>query len=240
MAISMGVLFRTFSQKCKIVHASARQGLLGSSTCLPSCPRIQHYQTISDDIPPKPKRPLSSFFLFVVEQRPKILAEEPDLRNTEVVKRIAAMWKEMSDSEKEVYRQEFESQRIKFQEEMEDFRSRLTDEQLDTLMEMSRKKREMRSKRRHRAELRKLNKPKRPPSGYSLFVKEHLSSTLRPGGARTTEEKQAMFKDAAEAWNAIPDYEKQRYNEEANQLLETYKEEMNDWKRRMEEEGTQV
>ena len=37
-------------------------------------------------------------------------------------------------------------------------------------------------------EMKKLNKPKRPPSGYSLFVKAHLNSAYRPAGGHTREE----------------------------------------------------
>nr|AFN61226.1 mitochondrial transcription factor A [Paracentrotus lividus] len=239
MAASFGAFSRVFSQKCRIWSISVtRSGLLGSSQqTLPWIHETRDFSQ-SQDIPAKPKRPLTSFFQFALEQRPKIVAMEPSMSVTEVTKRIAAMWKDMSEHQKEVYRSDFETRREKYMEEMEQYRSRLTDEQLDTLMEQDRDKRQKRAKRRQKAELKKLNKPKRPPTGYSLFIKAHFNQ--RATGGKTREEVRVIFKEAASIWHSLPEYERQQYNEEASLLSETYREEMEEWKRKMEEEGIET
>eukprot|EP00057_Strongylocentrotus_purpuratus_P003653 XP_003727081.1 PREDICTED: transcription factor A, mitochondrial [Strongylocentrotus purpuratus] len=235
MASSLGAFARIFYQNCRIWSVSTtRPGLLGSSS-QPKLPWMQDRKEFSEDIPAKPKRPLTSFFQFTSEQRPKLTAMEPNLSVTDVTKRIGAMWRDLSEDEKEVYRLDFESRREKYTEEMEDYRSRLTDEQLDSMSEIDRNKREMKAKRRHKSEMKKLNKPKRPPTGYSLFIKAQFNQ--QPAGGRTREEIQAQFKEAASIWHSLPDHEKQQYHEEASLLTETYREEMEEWKRKMEGEG---
>nr|XP_054773922.1 transcription factor A, mitochondrial-like [Lytechinus pictus] len=235
MAATIGAFSRIFQQKCRILSISAiRPVFLGGSEHQ-WLPWKQDTKQFSNDLPAKPKRPLTTFFLFSTEQRPKLTAMEPNLSVTDLSKKIAAMWKDLSDDEKEVYRLEFESRREKYMEEMEEYRSRLTDEQLETVTEMGRKKREMRAKRRHKTEMKKLNKPKKPPTGYSLFIRAHFSQQMV--GGRTREEVRAQFREAASIWRSLPEEEKQQYNEESSLLTETYREEMDEWKRKMEEDG---
>ncbi len=42
-----------------------------------------------------PKKPLSSFFLFSAEAREKLKKEEPDIKQTEILKKIGSQWKEL-------------------------------------------------------------------------------------------------------------------------------------------------
>ena len=46
-------------------------------------------------------RPQGAFFLFSGDMRPKVKAENPDMKVTEVAKHIGELWKNISDKEKE-------------------------------------------------------------------------------------------------------------------------------------------
>ena len=42
-----------------------------------------------------PKKPLSSFFLFSAEAREALKKEQPEIKQTEILKKIGAQWKEL-------------------------------------------------------------------------------------------------------------------------------------------------
>jgi hypothetical protein len=46
----------------------------------------------------------SPYFLFQGEKREEVAAKNPDLRVTEIAKEIGKMWKALSDSEKQRYK----------------------------------------------------------------------------------------------------------------------------------------
>jgi len=57
-----------------------------------------------------PKRPLSAYFLFLQKFRPKLVAENPSLKQniSEISKRAGTQWKAMSDAEKQPYQQQYQ------------------------------------------------------------------------------------------------------------------------------------
>ncbi|KAL9642794.1 hypothetical protein ABK040_009869 [Willaertia magna] len=53
--------------------------------------------------PDAPKRPLTSYMLFSQEQRKKIVQETPEIKVTEVAKKVGALWKQLSAEQKQPY-----------------------------------------------------------------------------------------------------------------------------------------
>ena len=51
----------------------------------------------------RPKRALSPFFHFAIEQKPILIAEQPDLSPKDIFKIIAEEWKSFSDNDKIKY-----------------------------------------------------------------------------------------------------------------------------------------
>eukprot|EP00967_Tisochrysis_lutea_P113466 scaffold180117_cov37-Tisochrysis_lutea.AAC.2 len=54
----------------------------------------------------KPKRALAPYMVFCKEQRPKIIAESPNLTFGEVGKALGAAWSKLSDEQKAQYKRE--------------------------------------------------------------------------------------------------------------------------------------
>ena len=52
----------------------------------------------------KPKKKPTSYFLFMKETRPTVLKEHPELKVTEVSKKLGELWKALSDEEKEEWK----------------------------------------------------------------------------------------------------------------------------------------
>ena len=53
--------------------------------------------------PNAPKRPMSSYFLFMNERRPILQKEKPELKFGELTKSLTDDWKSLSDKEKKKY-----------------------------------------------------------------------------------------------------------------------------------------
>ncbi|EKX44022.1 hypothetical protein GUITHDRAFT_153133 [Guillardia theta CCMP2712] len=51
----------------------------------------------------KPKRPLSAYFLYAGDKRATVKAKFPTIGNTEIVKKLGEMWRELPANEKKVY-----------------------------------------------------------------------------------------------------------------------------------------
>jgi len=51
----------------------------------------------------KPKRPLSAYFLFAGEKRPEVKVAQPELSNTQIVKKLGEMWRALPDAAKKPY-----------------------------------------------------------------------------------------------------------------------------------------
>jgi hypothetical protein len=51
----------------------------------------------------KPKRPLSAYMIYSTEKRPEIQAANPGLKLPDISKKIGALWKGLSASEKKPY-----------------------------------------------------------------------------------------------------------------------------------------
>jgi structure-specific recognition protein 1 len=47
----------------------------------------------------------SSYFAFQKEKRPEVVAKYPNLKVTEVAKKLGELWKALSESEKQVYKE---------------------------------------------------------------------------------------------------------------------------------------
>jgi hypothetical protein len=50
--------------------------------------------------PNAPKKPLPAYFLFCGDMRPKVQADNPDLKVSEIAKKIGELWAAASDKEK--------------------------------------------------------------------------------------------------------------------------------------------
>lgn len=80
-------------------------------------------KTISKKVPKKdggPKRPLIAYMHFAQERRKTLIQEKPQLKSkvTEASKIIGAEWKELSETEKEKYRQMAQDDRIRYEREV--------------------------------------------------------------------------------------------------------------------------
>tara|TARA_Y100001972_G_scaffold81750_1_gene99419 strand:+ start:4578 stop:5150 length:573 start_codon:yes stop_codon:yes gene_type:complete len=72
----------------------------------------------------------SGYIIYLVEQRPLIAKENPELKSTEIVSIIASKWREMSTEEKDVYNKKAKNEQQEQQQEQKS--AQLSEQNIDT------------------------------------------------------------------------------------------------------------
>ncbi|XP_019635317.1 PREDICTED: transcription factor A, mitochondrial-like [Branchiostoma belcheri] len=198
----------------------------------PAAPLLQFSRCFvqsSSKFPVPPKRPANAYIRYVNQKMPSVRSQNPGAGQNEIVRICASLWKQLSDIEKQPYVTEAAAEREKYKSEYEDFKSDFTIEEWGEYQDSRRQRRQKLKNRRRREELHQLGKPKLPPHGYGLFVKDMLS-----GGSGNMAQQ---MKDMKGQWNNLAEAEKQKYMSEASKAKEKYDSEMQAWEKKMVEQG---
>ncbi|XP_064418791.1 transcription factor A, mitochondrial isoform X2 [Latimeria chalumnae] len=152
--------------------------------------------------PRPPKRPISAYLRYAMEQQPILIKQNPDVKIVEITKQIALGWKELSVAQKQPYEAIADVHKQKYREEMEKYKAQLTPAQLAALQEQRRQKMAKRKLIRRKRELTMLGKPKRPRSAFNIFMAEHFEEAK---GATMQAKMKTLFED----WNNFHTSQKQ-------------------------------
>ncbi|XP_006831163.1 PREDICTED: transcription factor A, mitochondrial isoform X2 [Chrysochloris asiatica] len=105
-----------------------------------------------------PKKPLSSYLRFSTEQLPKYKAQNPDAKNSELIKKIAQQWRELPDSEKKVYEDAYRVDWEAYKEEINRIQEQLTPSQIISMeKEIMQKRLKRKALIKKRAKLKAVN-----------------------------------------------------------------------------------
>ncbi|NXX56731.1 TFAM factor, partial [Scopus umbretta] len=178
----------------------------------------------------RPKRPLTAYFRFLKENRSAFRQKNPEMSNVELVKRIAGAWKELPASQKQVYEEARKADWQRYEEQLATYKAQLTPAQAAALKEERRKRLAKRRSFRAKRELTVLGKPKRPRSGFNIFVSENFqeSEGLSPMG---------KMKQLFDTWRKLSGSQKQPYLQLAEDDKVRYENEMKSWEAKMIELG---
>merc|ERR1712025_1541784 len=146
--------------------------------------------------PNRPKKPLSSYFLFTADKRDEMKAKYPDLKVHEIAKKLGEMWKNMEDKSK--YEKQAEEAKSAYQEAMRNYQpSGGTGKSPKTAQKRPQKD---------------PNAPKRPQSSYFLWMNENRQKIKDENpGISVTE----IGKKAGEIWKNMSADDKKVYDDKA-------------------------
>uniref|UniRef100_A0A8D0L2Q0 Transcription factor A, mitochondrial n=1 Tax=Sphenodon punctatus TaxID=8508 RepID=A0A8D0L2Q0_SPHPU len=178
----------------------------------------------------RPKQPLTAYFRFLKDQHHIYKKQNPDVTVVERAKKIAHAWRELPASEKQTYEAAAKADRQVFLEELAKYKARLTLEQQTTLKEEKRLKRSKQKAIRKKRELTRLGKPKRPRSGFNIFMSEHFQEAK---GISV----QAKMKNLFDEWKRLPSSQNQIYLQLAEDDKIRYENEIKSWEEQMVEVG---
>lgn len=187
-------------------------------------------KSFSSNIGNYPKKPMSSYLRFSTEHLPRFKAQYPELRLIDLVRKIAAVWRDLPEEERKVYETDFKAEWEKYQEAVTRFREKLSPSQLKLLEKDLKQKRLKRKAILRKKELSVLGKPKRPRSAYNIYVSESF-----PENKEKT--VQAKMRNINQTWKTLSDEEKQAYIQLAKVDKIRYNNEMKTWENQMAEVG---
>ncbi|CAO3574888.1 unnamed protein product [Mortierella alpina] len=165
---------------------------------------------------PMPKRPSTSWGLFFVEHLAKVRASGQNVVPTKESAIASARWKEMSESEKQVYKDKYRADLEEFKRQTEERLQELTPAQYK--IENSRRQALRAAGKKSLPSLKDPNAPKRPLSSFFLFAQEQRNTGKF--SHLPLKEQAATF---AEAWDKSAD--KNTYLERSRVAMEAYKKE---------------
>ena len=67
----------------------------------------------------EPKRPQSSFFLFQADSRDKIKKENPDIKQSDLLKKVGEAWRNLDEKKKAVYEKKAAADKERYAKEKE-------------------------------------------------------------------------------------------------------------------------
>ncbi|NXW33681.1 TFAM factor, partial [Phaetusa simplex] len=178
----------------------------------------------------RPKRPLTAYFRFLKENRPAFRQKNPEMSNMELVKKIAGAWKELPASQKQVYEDARKTDWQKYSEQLAAYKAQLTPAQAAALKEERRKRLAKRRSFRAKREMTVLGKPKRPRSGFNIFVSENFQESEGVSPV-------AKLKQLFDSWRKLSNSQKQPYLQLAEDDKVRYENEMKSWEAKMVELG---
>ena len=131
-------------------------------------------------------RALSSYMFFVKDKRAEIAAQNPTLKVTEIGKKLGEAWRALTPGDKVKYEKQAAADKI----------AKAADKSKPTKSEKSKSK-------------AATDKPKRKLSGYMKFVKANRATIVSSNPNIKFAE---VGKKLGEAWRALSDSEKNKYN----------------------------
>ncbi|XP_054428738.1 transcription factor A, mitochondrial isoform X1 [Pteronotus mesoamericanus] len=177
-----------------------------------------------------PKKPMTSYVRFSKEQLPIFKAQNPGARNSELIKKIAELWRELPDSEKKVYEDAYKADWQAYKQELIRIEEELTPSQRVALEKEMMQKRLKKKSIIKKRELTLLGKPKRPRSAYNIFISERFQEA-KDGTS------QLKLKAVNESWKNLSSSQKQVYIQLAEDDKVRYFNEIKSWEAQMVEVG---
>ncbi|XP_007478398.1 transcription factor A, mitochondrial [Monodelphis domestica] len=208
--------------------AGIDRGLLGpplpSSIC--ALERFMKDCTLSN----VPKKPLTSYIRFVMDRQPQFKEQNPDLKNTEVIRMLAQVWRELPASEKKVYEDATKADFKLYQEQVSKYKAELKVGEKRNLKVERRRKKARKEIVKKKRELTVFGKPKRPRSGYNIFISENFKESRGLPA-------QEMLKILNKEWKNLSSSRKQVYMQLAEDDKIRYTNEIKSWEEKMIEIG---
>ncbi|XP_068957921.1 transcription factor A, mitochondrial isoform X2 [Petaurus breviceps papuanus] len=177
-----------------------------------------------------PKKPWSSYIRFTMERRPMLKAQYPHLKSTEVIKKLAEAWRELPESQKKIYEEATKAELKIYKEESSKYMAKLNPDQKKILKEEKRRRKTKKEIIKKKRELTAFGKPKKPRSGYNIFVSEHFKEAK--GGS-----SQEKLKSLNKEWSNLSPSRKQVYLQLAEDDRIRFANEIKSWEEKMLEIG---
>lgn len=156
-----------------------------------------------------PKKPLNAYMWFCNDKREELKGK--GFNNTEILREMGRLWKELSDKKKKTYLKKAEDDKERYQEEMKNYAP--TEEEKAALLLNEQKKKGKKSKNVSK-------ESKRPLGAFMLFRKDKYQKVKEENPDMKMGD---IMKEIGEMWKALSEKEKKKYTDQAAKLLAEFK-----------------
>lgn len=163
------------------------------------------------DVIKKPKRPLNSYLRFSASRYPNLKEKYPEKPSKDIMKEIAAAWSSADNAVKQTYQKEYESEMQVYREQLEKYKSLIQQQSPESTNP---------------------EKPKKPRNAFLLY-KQSRQSEHTTSNVSYKEWMHQIGRD----WRNLPEEEKRLFEKQADQLKESFEEEMGIWKQKIQSTG---
>uniref|UniRef100_B3NYX4 GG15368 n=1 Tax=Drosophila erecta TaxID=7220 RepID=B3NYX4_DROER len=218
---------------------SSRGGLIGSlinkvrplaAASISNTPVVPS-KTLEEQVglPPRPRKPLTPYFRFMREQRPKLKAVNPQISTIEVVRTLSKNWSDADAHLKERLQAEFKRDQQIYLEQRTKYDAALTDEQRAEIKQLKQDIVDAKERRQLRKRVKELGRPKKPASAFLRFIASERTNT--PQGAEQTYRE--WHQKTTAKWSRLSDSEKEVYMQESRKEMELYRKAISVWEEKM-------
>uniref|UniRef100_A0A096LPR2 Transcription factor A, mitochondrial n=1 Tax=Poecilia formosa TaxID=48698 RepID=A0A096LPR2_POEFO len=173
-----------------------------------------------------PKRPLNGYMRYVLQQKPVVISENPEIKLVDVVRKIAQQWRMMSPEQKEPFQQASVQAMKQFKVDLQKYQAQLSPAELQQQVLEKRQRMAKRKAIRKKRELNVLGKPKQCRTPFNIYMSEHFQEAR---GTTT----QAKLKSLLDDWRNLFSHQKQVYIQLAEDDKIRYKNEIKSWEEHM-------
>uniref|UniRef100_A0A1A8SF99 Transcription factor A, mitochondrial n=1 Tax=Nothobranchius rachovii TaxID=451742 RepID=A0A1A8SF99_9TELE len=177
-----------------------------------------------------PKRPLNGYLRYLLQQKPVVTGQSPEIKQVDVIRKVAQQWRLLSPEQKQPFQEASHQAMEQFKVDLQKYKAQQTPAQLQQQALEEKTRRRKRKAIRKKRELTSLGKPKRPRSAFNIFMSEHFQEAR---GSTT----QAKMKFLLEDWKSLLGHHKKVYTQLAEDDKIRYKNEMKSWEDHMKEIG---
>ena len=159
--------------------------------------------------PTLPKRPMTAYFLFAQEERPKVTKLYPSSELGQIAKELGKRYKSLSEHQKQPYVELSQKNLASYKKEMDALKKT---EEGKILLEGSRTEKIEKKMKKAKAKMAKIKKTTNYPKktlAYGEFLKDYITKTSQD--LKITE----RFSQAVLAWKNLSEPNKQKYKNKA-------------------------
>ena len=172
--------------------------------------------------PNAPKKPVNGYIRFSQEKRATVKEENPEMKGAEITKKLAEMWKALSDKKKEKYNSKYKTELDSWKEEMKGYEAPSTEE----LQKLPENRGRVPGAKRKKKDP---NEPKRPKNAYQFFCEDKRDDIKEENPDASPADVMRLL---GEAWKEVKDNEKKvkKYKKKADAAKEEYAQKMKKYK----------
>lgn len=174
------------------------------------------------DLPARPKKPYTPYIMYMLERKTTLMETRPGVSVVPLVKIISREWKNIDRTK---YVEAYENAHKEYKKKIEDYENSLTPEQKDYL------KLKTDLQRQHNAfkELKKVCPPPRQPVNRAAMFAKHMLAKPEYSERMKQSKTAEVFKEIHEMYRLLPDHEKQKYDQLAEEDKLRYHQELDEW-----------